>query len=328
MLKMFLSATAVSTIVISFLSAVGLAKRSPRAATSLGFGLLNGYGGNVIGGALVGSGMALSGACPGTVFAQLGVGVQSVLYTLGGAFTGAILFSLLVNLTTRVPTKFPFLHRGSSTSLDELISKKSSHMTSLVFSIVFASILFATVFLVDQWKPWKIEMMDAYLSIPTPASIIPSLRDQEWNPIFAGAVIGLLQLPSTSLTGFSIGTSSSVVSAIAYATSAVDKDITRRLPYLGRFMGNADIWQLGLVAGMTVGSFLSFSFSGANIVLSSGVSAMTSFIGGMLLILGARFANGCTSSHGISGLAHLSLSSLITVFCMFTSGILTAFLVF
>jgi len=39
-----------------------------------------------------------------------------------------------------------------------------------------------------------------------------------------------------------------------------------------------------------------------------------------MLIVGARIAGGCTSGHGISGIAKLSYSSLITVAAMFIGG--------
>jgi len=36
--------------------------------------MMGGYGGNVVGGLILGAGITLSGACPGTVMAQLGTG--------------------------------------------------------------------------------------------------------------------------------------------------------------------------------------------------------------------------------------------------------------
>ena len=47
-------------------------------------------------------------------------------------------------------------------------------------------------------------------------------------------------------------------------------------------------------------------------------------IGGILMGLGARWAGGCTSGHGISGTLQLSLASWIAVICFFASGIIAA----
>lgn len=48
------------------------------------------------------------------------------------------------------------------------------------------------------------------------------------------------------------------------------------------------------------------------------------FIGGFLLLFGARLAGGCTSGHVISGLMQLSLSGLVFAAGVFASGIVTA----
>jgi hypothetical protein len=50
------------------------------------------------------------------------------------------------------------------------------------------------------------------------------------------------------------------------------------------------------------------------------------FFGGFILLLGARLADGCTTGHGISGMAQLAVSSTIAVAAMFAGGILTAML--
>lgn len=44
------------------------------------------------------------------------------------------------------------------------------------------------------------------------------------------------------------------------------------------------------------------------------------------MLFGARIAGGCTSGHGISGMAQLSAGSTVEVAAMFTGGILTALL--
>jgi len=46
--------------------------------------------------------------------------------------------------------------------------------------------------------------------------------------------------------------------------------------------------------------------------------------GGFLVGFGARYANGCTSGHAISGLANLQLSSLLAVIGFFVGGLISA----
>lgn len=49
-----------------------------------------------------------------------------------------------------------------------------------------------------------------------------------------------------------------------------------------------------------------------------------SFVGGFLLLFGARFGGGCTSGHMISGVSQLAVSSFAFTTALFASAILTA----
>ena len=50
----------------------------------------------------------------------------------------------------------------------------------------------------------------------------------------------------------------------------------------------------------------------------------SSFVGGMLLLFGARLAGGCTSGHMISGISQLALSSFLFGMATFGAAILMA----
>lgn len=50
-------------------------------------------------------------------------------------------------------------------------------------------------------------------------------------------------------------------------------------------------------------------------------------IGGFLVGFGARYGDGCTSGHAISGLSHMQLPSLITVIGFFIGGLLMTHLI-
>lgn len=56
--------------------------------------------GVIIGGTIFGLGWAVTGACPGPIFAQIGAGELPALLTLAGAITGAYLY-------TRFKSKLP-----------------------------------------------------------------------------------------------------------------------------------------------------------------------------------------------------------------------------
>lgn len=74
-----------------------------------------------------------------------------------------------------------------------------------------------------------------------------------------------------------------------------------------------------------VGAWLSLQVSQHTISPTASHAGMIqSFLGGIVLIFGARLAGGCPSGHGLTGMAKLSLGSFVTVIFMFVGGGLTA----
>ena len=55
---------------------------------------------------------------------------------------------------------------------------------------------------------------------------------------------------------------------------------------------------------------------------------VVALIGGILMGLGARWAGGCTSGHGISGALQLATSSWAAAICFFIGGIAVAMFIF
>jgi uncharacterized membrane protein YedE/YeeE len=55
---------------------------------------------------------------------------------------------------------------------------------------------------------------------------------------------------------------------------------------------------------------------------------LAAFLGGVIIMYGARMAGGCTSGHGISGSLQLAASSWIFFLVLFASGLLTAAILF
>ena len=61
--------------------------------------------------------------------------------------------------------------------------------------------------------------------------------------------------------------------------------------------------------------------------LSQLKGVLLAVLGGFLVGFGARYADGCTSGHAISGLSHLQLPSLITVIGFFIGGLTMTWLI-
>lgn len=55
---------------------------------------------------------------------------------------------------------------------------------------------------------------------------------------------------------------------------------------------------------------------------------LVAFLGGFIMLFGARLADGCTSGHMISGISQLALSSFVFAVTIFVTGILVAKLLY
>lgn len=154
------------------------------------------------------------------------------------------------------------------------------------------------------------------------ASLVPGLTSKAWAPEVAGAVIGLLQIPSYLLADVALGTSSSYMWLVHLVGTWVSPKLTERHPVLKTYNTAKDLYQVGLVTGVILGARLSLLASGVAVNADAvSISPLASFAGGILLVLGARIAGGCTSGHGISGIARLSVSSLVSTAAMFAGAI-------
>lgn len=120
----------------------------------------------------------------------------------------------------------------------------------------------------------------------------------------------------------------------------------------------AENWRMIFIAGGVVGGFIAANFlanpetialSEANIEhlsnwnispdegngfipdsifhLGNWKGMIIAIIGGFLVGFGARYGDGCTSGHAISGLSHLQLPSLITVIGFFIGGLIMTWLI-
>ena len=82
-------------------------------------------------------------------------------------------------------------------------------------------------------------------------------------------------------------------------------------------------WQLAFIAGLIVAAGAWLIGSGA--APRIGFPLPWLIVAGLLVGFGTRLGNGCTSGHGICGLARLSKRSLLAVLVFMGSGILTVY---
>lgn len=82
------------------------------------------------------------------------------------------------------------------------------------------------------------------------------------------------------------------------------------------------LWRVVLVAGMATGPLVLLALTGQMPAVDVPMGRTMLVIGGVLVGIGVTFGAGCTSGHGVCGLARLSPRSLVaTVTFMLTTGI-------
>jgi len=83
-------------------------------------------------------------------------------------------------------------------------------------------------------------------------------------------------------------------------------------------------WRLQLALGLVLGAGLWWAWLGPAGPLSTEVPTWRLVLGGLFVGYGTRLAGGCTSGHGICGLASLKGASLLATLTFMATGFLTA----
>lgn len=257
-------------------------------------------GGIAIGGLIFGVGMAILGYCPGTLPVSLGEGSIDALPGIIGALIGGLVFTLILPAIKNIlgPDLGTF-------SLFTLIGQQKYLFYFLVI-IIGVSFVLAAFWLNKKEKA----------------------KDHKW--LYAG--MGLTVLNSivflTSVTDRILGASTAYPYIADKLTSTTNNSYFARIEGPGR-------WEVILLSGAFISgvviSLLRKEFKLAAIHSnwekykgnSVAKRLLWSFIGGFILIIGARMAGGCTSGHILSGGMQLSLSSLAFAVFVFTGLLIT-----
>lgn len=140
MLKVFLSAVAVGAIVLAVLHGLGYVSLSIKPTL---------YGANIVGGLILGAGIALAGACPGTVLAQIGAGYRDAIFTLLGGIAGALAFGYAEPLLN------PVLLSGGP---GKLTYADLTGIPYWILALVLAAALVLVLLGLEVWRPWRKEL--------------------------------------------------------------------------------------------------------------------------------------------------------------------------
>jgi uncharacterized membrane protein YedE/YeeE len=156
-----------------------------------------------------------------------------------------------------------------------------------------------------------------------------------------GVLVGLVLIAATAMVK-PLGVSTQYVVTDAMVLHSTAPNVAESNEYLSKY-GEKEDWGIGygwmLVLGMFVGGSLSSLITNrfrnrnnpsvpsmwqSEFGSSSPRRMMHAFAGGVLLLFGARLAGGCTSGHVISGISQLTIGSFVFGIAIFTSGIITA----
>jgi uncharacterized membrane protein YedE/YeeE len=172
------------------------------------------------------------------------------------------------------------------------------------------------------------------------ANVVGSETVGRWNPYMVGACLGILSWVVFAVVNTPLGISTPISSSASLcAIPVVGKEAVAGNAYWAKTPFKWDYQMLFLI-GTFLGSALSVLFSrgfrwekvpsvwAEHFGNSTPKRFLAAFLGGIVIMFGARMAGGCTSGHGISGSLQLALSSWVFFLTLFAFGALTAMFLF
>jgi len=263
-------------------------------------------GGLIVGGLLFGTGMAILGYCPGTLAISLGEGSLDALIGIIGGFLGGVVYTIGI-----LPLISPLLVIPSVFSSDNgAVSLNSLLGTNAVFFII--SFIVGLAFILSTFYLHKKDKN----------------KKRQW--IASGIALALLNLIvfSVYVTNRPIGASTAFPYFADLLTGFTNNTYFDTIKNPGH-------WELIFLAGAFVaGLVISLIRNDFRLTLihdnwkkhkgnSKGKRIIWSFVGGFILIIGARMAGGCTSGHILSGGMQFAFSSMFFSIFVFAGLLIT-----
>ncbi len=86
-------------------------------------------------------------------------------------------------------------------------------------------------------------------------------------------------------------------------------------------------WRLAFVAGLLSAGFIYPLVSGEGLAIENQAGPVVTVVAGLLVGFGTRLGSGCTSGHGICGIARFSIRSIVATIVFIGAGVITVFVV-
>jgi uncharacterized membrane protein YedE/YeeE len=87
------------------------------------------------------------------------------------------------------------------------------------------------------------------------------------------------------------------------------------------------LWRILFIGGLLGGGLIIVLVTGSAIDIQLQVSPLLTAVAGLLVGIGTRMGSGCTSGHGICGIARFSKRSFIATTIFIATGVITVFVV-
>lgn len=130
-----------------------------------------------------------------------------------------------------------------------------------------------------------------------------------WMSLAGGALIGLAAVSLMWIAGRVFG-ATGILSGLTNPTSG--QDFT---------------WRLVLLAGMVTGPAVVYLLSGQFPAVEVPVSTTMLVVGGLIVGVGVSYGGGCTSGHGVCGMARLSPRSIVATLTFMATTFVTVFVI-
>ncbi|MCB1548664.1 MAG: YeeE/YedE family protein [Hyphomicrobiaceae bacterium] len=139
MLKIFLTAVITGLVVLAVLNGVFGVKLHLKPLV---------WQADIIGGLLLGVGIALAGACPGTSMAQIGAGYRDAWFVVLGGIAGALFYGYNDKAITGY-----FAEKGSKLGVDQMVGLPF-WLVALLLAVVLVGVLVA----IERMQAWTDEV--------------------------------------------------------------------------------------------------------------------------------------------------------------------------
>lgn len=139
MLKIFLTAVITGLLVLAVLNGLFGVQLSLKPLL---------WRADIIGGLILGVGIAIAGACPGTSLAQLGAGYRDAWFIVAGGIVGATVYGY--NETAIVDL---LAEKGSKVGFDQLLG-----LPFWAVAVGLAAVMAAFLVALEKWTSWRIEI--------------------------------------------------------------------------------------------------------------------------------------------------------------------------